>query len=112
MKTSDPVTENVIKLLGGDRYQSITVSKRQLDDMYHLYGFEKETDPILSPLLNAGSKRNCFRHAEEDGLRAIAFIAGYLSQGEDPVKLIAQLCIDAGYDIDLEIADWCADLKR
>lgn len=108
MKASDPVAETSIKLLGGERYASISFTKTQLDDMYHLYGFEKETNAFLE----AGSRRNLYRHAEDDGLRVIAFIAGYLSQGEDPVKLIAQMCIDSGYDIEPEIVDWCADLQR
>jgi hypothetical protein len=99
---TDPVSEKLIQLIGGIHYKSLSVTKDQLDDLYHLYKFSEETNSLLK----AGAERNVFRHAESDGLRMIAFVARYLSQGEDPVKFLAQLCIDAGFDVDPKIVEW------
>lgn len=51
------------------------------------------------PLLRAGSTVNVYRWVQRDGLRVMAFLAKYLEKGQDPVKLVAQLCIEAGYDV-------------
>jgi hypothetical protein len=59
-------------------------------------------------LLKAGSRRNLFRYVERDGLRLMAFLAQYLEPNQDPVKLLAQLCIDAGFDVS-EDYDWIFD---
>jgi hypothetical protein len=55
---------------------------------------------------DAGDHRNLFRHVTHDALRIMAFLAPFLQKGEDPVKLVAQLCIDAGYDVGYEVVDW------
>ena len=39
------------------------------------------------------------RHAERDGLRMMAMLAKFCEPGQDPVKLLVQLCNDAGYDV-------------
>ena len=59
----------------------------------------------LGRLQHAGAGRNLMRFVERDGLRLMAFLSRYLEQGEDPVKLVAQLCIDAGYDVP-DVSDW------
>jgi hypothetical protein len=99
---TDPVSEKLIQLIGGIHYKSLSVTKDQFDDLYHLYNFNEESNALFQ----AAAERNMFRHAESDGLRMIAFVARYISQGEDPVKFLAQLCIDAGFDVDPKIVEW------
>jgi|APSaa5957512622_1039677.scaffolds.fasta_scaffold164042_1 hypothetical protein len=49
----------------------------------------------------AGSQVNMFKHVKCDGLRAMAYLAKFLEKGEDPVKLIANMAIDAGFDAEV-----------
>jgi len=74
------------------------------DEKYDIkYGYRelpdkpKPTNPL--PFLRAGATKNMFRFWRRDGLRVMAFLARYLERGEDPVRLVAQLCIEAGYDV-------------
>lgn len=60
------------------------------------------------PWLRAGSTVNVYRWVQRDGLRVMAFLARYLEKGQDPVKLVAQLCIEAGYDVP-DDHDWIFD---
>lgn len=62
------------------------------------------TDPM--PLMQAGADRNAMRHAEADGLRLLAWIAKFVSPGEDPLKTLVQLAGDAGYDVDPADTEW------
>jgi hypothetical protein len=39
-------------------------------------------------------------------LRVMAFLAKFLSPGEDPVKTVAGLMATAGWDVDPEVMDW------
>ena len=55
--------------------------------------------------LRAGAMRNLMRYAERDGLRLMAFLSRYMEAGEDPVKLAAHLCIEAGYDVP-DVSEW------
>jgi hypothetical protein len=64
----------------------------------------KWTDPRA--FLQAGADRNAMRHAEVDGLRLLAWISRYVEPGEDPLKLLVQLTVDAGYDVDPTDVDW------
>lgn len=51
----------------------------------------------------AGADRNLLRHAEVDGLRMVAFIANFIEEaGGDPVRLLVELCSEAGFDTSLE----------
>jgi hypothetical protein len=59
-----------------------------------------------SPLMQAGADRNAFRHAEADGLRMVAWIAKYVEPGQDPVKVLVRMAIDAGWDVDPADVDW------
>ena len=56
-------------------------------------------------LLEAGTNRNLVRYVDRDGRRVMAFLAAFLEPGEDPVKLVAQLCSQAGYDV-TEDTEW------
>jgi len=35
----------------------------------------------------------------------LAFLSKFLEPGQDPVKLVAQLCVEAGYDVPNDV-DW------
>lgn len=62
--------------------------------------FQDETpDEGIRLLMEAGSTRNLLRAAKADGLRLIAFIARFCEPGEDPVKFLARVLLDQGYDI-------------
>lgn len=65
---------------------------------------EKWEDP--QSFLQAGADRNVFRHAEADGLRIVAWLARYLSAGQDPLQQVVQLAVQAGWDVDYEDVDW------
>jgi len=68
----------------------------------------KPTQPnnaSILPLLEAGATRNMNRAWKREGLRVMAFLSTYLEQGEDPVKLVARLCVEAGYDVPNDV-DW------
>lgn len=57
-----------------------------------------------------GDARNMFRHAQHDGLRVMAFLSRFLEPGEDPVKMLIQMAVDAGFDVDPSDIEWgCND---
>jgi hypothetical protein len=64
----------------------------------------KWKDP--SAFHQAGSDRNLARDMEADGLRMVAWIARYLVPGEDPVRALVTLAVDAGWDVDPEDVQW------
>lgn len=57
-------------------------------------------------LMQAGADRNTFRYAREDGMRLIAWLARYCEPGQDPLKVLVQLCVDAGFDVEPEDVEW------
>lgn len=61
------------------------------------------------PLYQAGADRNMLRYAEADGLRMIGFVAKFCETGEDPLKTIVRMAIDAGYDVDPEDVSWAEE---
>ncbi len=64
--------------------------------------------PNVGMLNEAGSQRNMFRCVRMDGMRLMAAMSSYLEDGQDPVKLLLQLMIDAGYDVPSDV-DWAND---
>lgn len=52
-----------------------------------------------------GDSMHMLRHAEADGVRMVALIARYVEPGDDPVRLLARLLMDAGYDVHVD-PDW------
>jgi len=66
--------------------------------------WEKWSDP--RELFQAGADRNMLRHAEHDGMRLVAWLAKYVPKGEDPLKTLVQLAVDAGYDVDPSDIEW------
>jgi len=57
-------------------------------------------------LMQAGADRNALRHAEADGLRLLAWIAQYVPAGEDPLKHLIQMAIEADLVVDPADRDW------
>lgn len=72
-----------------------------------LRAHENWQDPL--PLWQAGADRNTVRHADADGLRLIAWLARFCNPGEDPLKVLVQMAIDAGFDVDPADVDWVED---
>lgn len=64
----------------------------------------KWQDP--QPFMQAGADRNAFRLAEVDGLRLLAWFARYLQPGDDPLRVLVQMAIDAGWDVDPSDVTW------
>jgi hypothetical protein len=62
------------------------------------------TDPM--PFYQAGADRNAIRHAQVDGLRLLAWFARFVPAGEDPIKTLIQLALDAGWDVDPADVTW------
>jgi len=65
----------------------------------------QEPESVL-PLLQAGAQVNLMCAVKHDGMRVMAFLSQFL-ENEDPVQLVEQLCIDAGYDC--EYNNWIYD---
>lgn len=78
-----------IQLLGGHSHEGVSVTLDQVDGLSKLYGIDLKAED--NPLLLAGALRNVFRHANNDGLRLMAFLAkhGFLEEGVDPVRSMA-----------------------
>lgn len=57
-------------------------------------------------MYQAGADINMMRHAEEDGLRIVAWLARYVEPGADPLKTIVQMAVEAGWDVDPVDAEW------
>jgi hypothetical protein len=64
------------------------------------------TDPRV--LMQAGADVHMLRHAEADGLHLLAWLARFVPAGEDPLKTLVQLAVDAGWDVDPGDAAWAA----
>lgn len=71
-------------------------TRDELRDLATLYGFDLGDGDAL---MQAGAQRNLARRVERDGLRAIVLLARFCEPGEDPVRLLARLLQDAGYDL-------------
>ena len=65
-----------------------------------------------SPLMQAGADRNMLRQLEADGVRMAAWIARYCEPGEDPLKVLIRMAIDAGLDVDPADVDWVEGDER
>jgi hypothetical protein len=72
----------------------------------HRIGPVRQKEEGENALLLAGTIRNLLRAAEVDGLRVIGALLEHLQQGEDPVKFVLRLLLDAGYDVDPEDIEW------
>jgi hypothetical protein len=63
-------------------------------------------DPMQ--FMQAGADRNAFKHAEADGLRLVGWLAKHLQPNEDPLRVLVQLAMDAGWDVDHEDVAWAS----
>ena len=69
-----------------------------------LKAWEAWKDPIH--FHQAGANRNVMRHVSHDGVRLVAWIAKFCDPGQDPMKVLIQMAIDAGFDVDPEDVDF------
>lgn len=74
----------------------------------------KRTEPAdVASFQFGGDTRDLLRYAEADGMRMVALIAAYLEPGEDPVRRLAKMLMDQGYDVPVSPewadADWPHD---
>ncbi len=95
---TSPSAEIGHMLGNGYRHHSVAFTAREIRNLRELYQFEEgvsETGPSAE-LIQAGDTRNVCRHAEADGLRLMGWIARYCRPGEDPVKVVGRLFLEAG----------------
>lgn len=81
--------------------------RAERDHKVALKAHENWQDPM--PLMQAGADRNLYRHVRGDGLRLAAYIAKFCPPGEDPLKVLISMAIDAGYAVEPEDAAWAEE---
>lgn len=88
-------------LVGGVRYGSrgVLVTQDQLRALAQWVGVKLDCN---NQLLEAAAERDVFRAASAQGLRLLAFLARHrlLLRGEDPVRWLAEVLADSGYDVE------------
>ena len=94
--------EEVETLQSGVRHQGVTVTFEQYEAIAKLYGLTSSGSSVE----RAARQREAFRYAEHDGLRVLAFLAGFMEPGDDPVKAVVRLAVDAGWDVQPADAQW------
>ena len=102
IRTTTPLSETLIKLLGGTSVDGVTLSSDERKEILRIYKIESEENVMMA----AGAQRNAYRAATSDGLRIMAWIAKYLEKDEDPLRFIVQLVDKAGFDVDYEDIEW------
>jgi hypothetical protein len=96
----------MIGLLGaGFTNEYVILSKSEFRAIQKLYDVKPEDNVFVQ----AGTDRNVMRHAEFDGLRMMAWLAQYVEPGQDPLRTLVQLAIEAGIDVMPEDVDWATD---
>ncbi len=96
-----PRAKTLYDFSNGTSWGSCVCNRDQLKKLKKFYDVKNSS---LS-LLNAGNERDMFRAAEKDGFRLMATLAdlGLLEEpGYDPVKILLQMALDAGLDVDGE----------
>lgn len=107
---SDPESAALIEILGHEEtMEGVAFTRDQVRSLRKLYGFEESSD---APMQAAGDWQDLGRRVQRDGLRAIALISEFCDLGDDPVKVLASMARDCGYDIGC-LSDWIdeAELK-
>lgn len=98
-----PGSSQMIGLLGaGFTKENVTLSKIEFRAIQRLY----DVTPEDNMFIQAGTDRNVMRLAEFDGLRMMAWLAQYVEPGQDPLRTLVQLAIEAGIDVMPEDVDW------
>jgi len=101
-----PATGRMIGLLGsGYTQEGVTLSKSEFRAIRKLYDVKPEDNEFTQ----AGTDRNVMRHAEFDGLRMVAWLAQYVEPGQDPLRTLVQLAVEAGIDVTPEDVDWACE---
>lgn len=59
--------------------------------------------------MQAGAERNAFRCVEADGQRLLAWISKYVAAGQDPLLVLVQMAVAAGYDVDPNDVEWATN---
>jgi hypothetical protein len=96
----------MIGLLGsGYTQEGVTLSKSEFRAIRKLYDVKPEDNEFTQ----AGTDRNVMRHAEFDGLRMVAWLAQYVEPGQDPLRTLVQLAVEAGIDVTPEDVDWACE---
>jgi len=104
-KPPKPTLKKVEVKPGMDQYAIRRAEEQaEKDHVEAVKRWEKWEDPIAC--MQAGADRNMVRHAESDGIRLIAWLAKYVTEGEDPLKTLVQLAVDAGWDVDPSDVTW------
>lgn len=100
---SDPESASLIETLGHEEtMEGVAFTRDQIRSLRKLYGFEESSD---GPMQAAGDWQDLGRRVQRDGLRAIALISQYCELGDDPVKVLAGMARDCGYDIGC-LSEW------
>ena len=106
--TSDPNASAMISLLGGFFSGGVALSNDQKRNLMKVYGLRDEEEQPMKELFQAALNRDIVRCAERDGLRVMAVIARFLEKGQDPVKFVVQLLLEAGCDIG-DLGEWACN---
>ena len=101
-----PKDEELYELLGGQWHEGVSLTQDQLRALNRLYEMAPVPPGKEQYLLQAGADRNMFRHAEHDGLRLLAWLAKWVEPGTDPLKVLVQVAVAAGWNVDPEDAEW------
>lgn len=104
MLTSTPFAEQSVKLLGpGLKHESLLISREELLALYKLYGMKPIDEDSLQ---QQAQVRNLMRAATHDAMRVLSWLAQYMAGGEDPVKEVIRMAIDANYEVPPEDSEW------
>lgn len=97
-----PSDHALLLLLGGfQSHSGVNFTHDQYNAICQWAGITKdfnEDDPA-KVLWKADATRCVMTEAESQGSRVIAYIAKFLEPGEDPVRWLHGLMMDAGYDV-------------
>lgn len=99
-RASDPDSECVLKILGGESYEGNSFTHSQVKQLARVYGFDlSKSSSSAVGLERAGTVRNLMRNVKSDGMRLMAVLAKWCEAGEDPVKVLIRMAADNGYDV-------------
>jgi hypothetical protein len=106
--TSTPHAASMISLLGSGGYSGgVEVTADELAAIQKMYEVPvTDSNRPGEELLRSGEVRHDLRRAQADGLRMVAWIARFVEPGEDPVKALVHLAVQAGWDVSAEDAAW------
>lgn len=87
-----------VVFLGGRRFGAVALSRPQIRALAQAYGYREE--PSGSGAIHkAGDGQNLGRDIEVDGVRVMGLLAAHLKPGQDPVRVVEELMIQAGWDV-------------